>query len=198
MKFVKACVLGVMLSASLLLQSCGSDNTGGTVVFETVNATASVSAANNPFLSDLATWTGVPCAVGSTYTIDNDLVNFTVATTVNIRNGTASPLVLQRATVTFTPADTVSPALPALYSPTFQALGGTTVPAGGSLSVPVEIANHLLKDYLGSAQGRGLVCSGNLVHSYNTTIAFDAVETNTGKSGTITAGMLVRFADFAD
>lgn len=197
MKSLHLCGLFTLFCAAFLLQSCGSSNTGGASVFETVNATVSVDPAQNPLLSDLATWTGTPCATGSTYSIDNDLVNFSTTTTINIKNGTASPLILQKATIAFSPADTVSPALPALYSPAFQPLTGYTVPAGGSLSIPVEIANHSLKNYMGSSQGLGLVCAAS-IYSYNTTISFDAVETNTGKSGVLTASMLVRFADFTD
>lgn len=197
MRLLHLCGLPTLFCAAFLLQSCGSSNTGGTSVFETVNATVSVDPAQNPLLSDLATWTGTPCTPGSTFSIDNDLVNFETRTTINIKNGTPSPLILQKATITFTPADTVSPTLPALYSPAFQPLTGYTVPAGGSLSVPIEIANHSLKNYMGSSQGLGLVCSVG-IYSYNATIIFDAVESNTGKSGSLTASMLVRFADFAD
>jgi len=184
----------VILSALVILQSCGSSNTGGTVLFETVNATASVDPENNPLLSDLATWTGSPCGPTSTATLDNDIINFSVVSTVNISNGTSSPLNLLRATITFSPADTLTPVLPIQFSPTFQSFN-YTVPANGTFSVPIEVANHLVKQHLGSS----LVCTNSAdIYTYNTTVSFDAVEVNTGKSGVITARLTVRFADFAD
>ncbi len=181
------------LSAMLIIQSCGSSNTGSTVLFNTVNVTANADSANNPLLSDLATWTGDPCGLTSTFSITNDLVNFNVVSTVNISNGTSSPLSLQRATIIFTPADSVTPVLPALYSPTFQTFTNI-VPAGGTLSVPIEVANHSIKQFLVDP----LVCTDGSIYTYNTTVAFDAVEVNTGKSGVVTASLTVRFADFAD
>lgn len=200
MKSIRVILTVVLAASMLMLQSCGSSNTGGTSVFETVNATVSVDAAKNPLLSDLAKWTGTPCVDGSTYTAFNDLVNFNVATTVNIKNGIASPLNIQKATITFEPADTLTPVLPASYTPAYLPLNGYQVPAGGSLSFPVEIVSHNLKLYLGStAQGPGLVCTNaSTIYSYNVTVSFDAVESNTGKSGSLSAGMLVRFSDFSD
>lgn len=195
-------ILTVVLAASMfILQSCGSSNTGGTSVFETVDATASVDAAKNPLLSDLAKWTGTACADGSTFSIDNDLVNFNVATTVNIKNGTPSPLNIQKATITFEPADSLTPKLPALFTPDYRSLLGYQVPAGGSLSFPVEIASHNLKQYLGAMppQGLGLVCTNiSTTYTYNVIVTFDAVETNTGKRAPIQAGMTVKFYDFND
>ena len=185
--------ISVMLIS--ILTSCGSTNTGGGAVFTTVNASASADSAKNPLLSDLAKWSGTACASGSTYTISNDLVSFAVVSTVNISSGTGSPLMLQKATITLSPADTLTPALPPLYSTYYQYLTGATVPAGSTLSVPIEIGTHNIKSYLGNI----LVCNGsNTIYSYNATIVIDAVESAIGTSKPITAGMTVRFADFSD
>lgn len=193
MKPIRIAVCIAALSALLIIQSCGSSNTGGTVLFNTVNATVSVDPAKNPLLSDLATWTGTPCDPASTVTQTNDLVNFNVVSTVNISNGTSSPLILQRATITFTPADSLTPVLPALYSPTYISFN-YSVPPGGTFSVPIEVASHLVKGYLFAP----LVCTTGSIYTYNTTVSFETVEANTGKTGVITAHMTVRFSDFAD
>jgi hypothetical protein len=187
-------VVLMVLGYSVILAGCGSSNGGGTIDFNTVRASASVDAAKNPLLSDLATWTGTPCDPTATATIKNDQVNFTITSTSSISSGTISPLVLQKATITFTPADSLSPVLPAQFATTFQNLVGTIVPAGGSLSVPVEIVTHNLKEFFFPTA----VCTGVPVYTYNVQVIFDAVESGTGKSGSIPAGMTVRIADFSD
>lgn len=195
MMFKRMACLSFFAVVCLGLSSCGNSTGGGVAAFNTVNATASVDSAKNPLLSDLATWTGTPCATGSTITIKNDVINFSVTTTVSISNGTPSTLQLQKATITFTPADTVTPVLPALYAVQYQNLLGQSVPAGGTLSVPIEIATHSLKEYL---LPKADVCVTNSIYNYNVQVNFDAVESGTGKSGSIPAGLTVRFSDFAD
>lgn len=187
-------VILTSLILAVCLSGCGSTNGGGTIDFITVSAKASADSAKNPLLSDLATWTGTPCALGATSTIKNDMINFTVTSQASITNGTSSPLQLQKATITFTPADTATPALPPLFAVQFQNLLGQTVPAGGSLQVPVEIATHSLKEFLFPT----LVCTVSPIYNYNVQVTFDAIEAATGKSGSIPAGMTVRFTDFAD
>lgn len=179
----------------VLLMSCG-ENASGVAEFKTVNATASIDAEQNPLLADLATWTGEPCAEGSSYSIENDLVNVTVTSTANIATGTSLPLMLQKATIIFEPADDYkSPLLASRYSQTFQNLNGTFLPVGGSVSIPVEVVTHELKEYLGTV----MVCQAySPVYSYNVTISIDAEEQGTGKTGSMSAGMTVRFYDFAD
>lgn len=89
----------------------------------------------------------------------------------------------------------MTPALPPLYAVQYQNLLGQTIPAGGSLSVPIEIATHNLKEFLFPT----LVCVASApIYNYNVQVNFNAVESATGKSGSIPAGMTVRFADFAD
>lgn len=160
-----------------------------------MTATVSADPAKNPLLADLAKWTGDSCASASEKTIRNDVINFTVATTSEGSTGTPSPLMLNKATITLKPADTSTPPLPVAYSPIYQNLKGTMITAGVSTAVPIEVVTHSLKEYFNPT----LVCSGNsAIYSYNATITFDAVEVNTGKSGQVSAGMTVRFADFAD
>jgi len=185
---------GLLIAAALgaVLLSCGSVSNGE---FDYVTATASADPAKNPLFADLATWTGTPCAAGSTYTVFSDIVTFSVVSKVNVSNANSSPLVLKGATLSYSPADVLTPALPKAYSPTYQALNGYIVPAGNTLPVPVEVAPHSLKNFLGAS----LVCTAsNSIYSYTVTIIFDAEEQVSGRSGTFTSGITVRFADFAD
>lgn len=184
----------IIIVFNLLLVSCG-ENASGVAEFKTINATVTVDPAQNPLLSDLATWTGDPCAQDSTYTVTNDLVDVTVTSTKNIANGTSLPLILQKVTITLTPADTISPPLPSLYTPSYQNLNGIILQPGESLSLPIEVATHMLKQYFGTA----MLCTAfSPVYTYNATLTFDAVEQGTGENGSMSAGMTVRFADFAD
>jgi hypothetical protein len=192
LKKMIAAITALMSVATLV--SCGG-STSGVAEYKTVNATASVDAASNPLLADLAIWSGDPCAEGSSYSIENNLVNITVTSTANITTGTSLPLMLQSATITFTPADSISPFLPSLFTPIYQNLNGTTLSPGGFVSIPIEVVTHRLKEYFGTT----LICSPAApIYSYNATISINAVEQGTGVSGSFSAGMTVRFADFAD
>lgn len=190
----KILLLGIFMS--VLVSGCGSSNGGGTIMFNTVNVTASVDSAKNPLLSDLATWKdeATKCDGVQTPTIKNDLVNFTVSSKKSISNGTASNIMLQKATIIFTPADSTSPSLPPQYATTYINLVGQTVTPDGSLSVPIEVVTHNLKELFYATA----VCSNVPVYSYNVQVLFDVVEAGTGKSGMIPAGMTVRIADFTD
>ncbi|OGU24848.1 MAG: hypothetical protein A2X85_04180 [Geobacteraceae bacterium GWF2_54_21] len=186
----KKLLLGIFMSA--LLSGCGSSDGGGTVMFNTVNITASAESAKNPLLADLATWSDeTNRCTSATATISNEIVNFNVVSTKSISTGTASNLMLQKATIIFTPGDTLTPALPAQLATTYQDLVGQTVLPGSTLSVPVEVVTHNLKLNFNP-------CSVVPVYTYNVKVLFDAIEAGTGKSGTIQAGMTVRIADFAD
>jgi hypothetical protein len=189
----------IILLASVLvfcISGCGSSNGGGTTYYKTVNATASADSAKNPLFSDLATWAdkNTICDGVQVPTITSDLVTFTIRTTKSISSGTASNLMLQGASIVFTAADTLSPVLPALFATSYIDLHGLSIPADGSVAVPVEVVTHNLKSYFYPTA----VCKNVPVYSYYVQVNFDAVEAGTGKSGTIPAGMTVRIADFAD
>jgi len=67
----KKLLLGIFMSA--LLSGCGSSDGGGTVMFNTVNITASAESAKNPLLADLATWSDeTNRCTSATATISND------------------------------------------------------------------------------------------------------------------------------
>jgi hypothetical protein len=179
-----------------ILVSCG-ENANGVAGFKTVNATATVDSSKNPLLADLATWSGDPCKfdAGSTFSILDDNVIVTVKSTPNITSGTSLPLILESVSISFSPADSISPPLPPILSPIFQNLNGTILEAGTSLPIPVEVITHRMKEYFGTT----LVCQEfSPIYSYNATITFNAVEQGTGVTGSMSAGLTVRFADFAD
>lgn len=188
----------LLLGAVMLVfvSGCGSSDGGGTVMFNTVNVTASADSAKNPLLSDLATWTdeATKCDGVQVPTIKNDLVNITVSSKKSISNGTASNIMLQKATIIFTPGDASTPVLPPQFATTYLNLVGQTVTPDSTLSVPVEVVTHNLKEYFYPTS----VCKLVPVYTYNVQVLFDVVEAGTGKSGTIPAGMTVRIADFAD
>jgi len=187
----KILLLGVVLI--VFVTGCGSSDGGGTVMFNTVNVTASADSAKNPLLSDIATWSDVAnkCTT-ATYTVTNDLVNFTIVSTKSIATGTASDIMIQKATIIFSPADTQTPVLPSLLASSTIPYVGLKVTAGSSLSVPIEVASHNLKAHFDP-------CAAiPFTYNYNVQVLFDVVESATGKTGTIPAGMIVRIADFAD
>jgi hypothetical protein len=190
----------ILLFITLLvfcISGCGSTNGGGTVFFKTVNASAQVdSSSTNPLFADLAKWTdkAAICDGVQVPTISPDLVKFTITSTKSISSGVASNLLLQKATIIITPADTISPVLPAIYATSYIDIGSVSVPADGSVTVSLEVVTHNLKAYFLPIA----VCKDVPVYSYDVKVLFDAVEANTGKSGTIPAGMTVRVADFTD
>jgi len=186
----KILLLGVVLI--VFVTGCGSSDGGGTVMFNTVNVTASADSAKNPLLSDLATWSDEANRCNTaTATITNDLVNFTIVSTKSIATGTASDIMIQKATIVFSPADTQTPVLPNLLATSIINYVGLRVTAGSSLSVPIEVVPHNLKLNFDP-------CAIPYTYNYNVQVLFDVVEAATGKSGTIPAGMTVRIADFAD
>ncbi len=188
----------LLVSALCTISSCGSSNMGGGAAFNTVNAAVSVDSTKNPLMADIAKWPSTAaasaCDTTTSPTIVNDVVNFTITSTSSITNGTPSDLSVQKVTLTFTPADSLTPTLPSLYAIQYSNVSGYTIPAGGTLSVPVEVATHNFKAYFWDS----VLCQSVPVYSYNVTAYFDLVEVSTGKTGTITAGMIVRVADFAD
>lgn len=191
----------LLVCVQLSLTSCGSSNMGGGAAFNTVNASVSVNATDNPLLADIATWADQDtiCSSGVTPTIENNMVNFVITSKTTISNGTASSLAVQKVTLTFTPNDSITPILPELYAIQSTNISGTVI-AGGTLSVPVEVATHNFKRYFWNTADSAdtVLCKDVPVYSYDVKVIFDLVEVSTGKTGTVTAGMIVRVADFID
>jgi hypothetical protein len=190
--------------ACVMLTSCGS-KAGGTGEFATV--VASANATTSGLDSDVATWVDAttrakasPCIQTSIPTVVPDDVSFnvtsaayTVPNTGSTSTVVPSDLIITRVTLTFTPADSLTPALPAIYQTQFPSAGERIVV--GSTSIPVRIATDDLKIFLQNT----LACTG-LTYSYRLNVSFEALEVNTNRSGTISVPgyFLVRFTDFID
>jgi hypothetical protein len=175
----------LLLFSFFILSSCGGTTGGGVAEFKTVTVSAQSS---TPRLeSDVLTGNVCPATTGTFVT---DSVNFTVTSTAypNL-NGTASTVGIDSYTVSFSPANPSSPALPDLHGSTT----GTNVPSGGNITIPVAVAPDTLKVSL--VNDKGLQPCSLTVFEYYVTVTFDALEINTGTRQPITARLNVAFAD---
>jgi hypothetical protein len=173
---------------------------GFATVFVTVNFVDSVVS------SDVATWldltTGAaaqPCAAKSfpTVTPDNIVLNMTSTAYAQANSSTipASALSISNVTLTFTPVNSTTPALPARFQ-TQIASASPSLIIVGSNSVSLQIVSDDMKAFLAPA----LQCSGAL-YTYRVSVALDAVEVNTNRSGTVSSGngyLTVNISDFGD
>ncbi|HJV66687.1 MAG TPA: hypothetical protein VJ550_13195 [Geomonas sp.] len=197
--------------------SCGSEKAGGTGEFATVFATANSPGAD--VNSDVATWvdsTGAKataCGASSIATVTPDTATYTVTSTAySVANTgssssstssttTTSDLIIDKITLILTPANTTSPALPAIYQ-TQYLTAGQRVAAGSTVNIPVVIASNQLKTYLGTGLGSASIdCNpASPTYTYRATVSFEALEVNTNRVATITAPgfLLVNFADYID
>lgn len=192
-----------------LLCSCG-ETAGGTGEFATVVATASAPA--GPLDSDVLTWEGDQCLSAAGPTAPDD-VDYTITSkpypTTN--TGQTSPiqtssLQVTRVTLTYTPANTDTPALPPKYQTQFLS-SGLTIPAptnatGTSLTVPVRIAPQDMKLFLATGLGSQSINCNNpgAFYTYRVEASFELLEVSTNRSAVVKAPgfFLVNFADFVD
>jgi hypothetical protein len=191
-----------------LLSSCGDSKAGGTGEFATVSATANPLVTNLD--SDVAQWVdskgaSVPaCSYNGSPSIKPDDVTYNITSTAytSPNTGQTSPiavsnLVITKVTVTLTPANSNTPALPAIYQTQFPTSGQTILP--GNNTVTVRIVSDALKTFF--IDNLGVICGNPVVpYSYRAVVSFEAVEVNTDRVSTIKApGFLqVDVADFAD
>jgi hypothetical protein len=178
-----------VFSAALLLLSCGGGSLGGGVgEFMTVFVSAQASTPrleSNVINGNTCSDTG---STGGSFATDN--ITATVTSTVFPGlTGQSSPIFIDSYTVSFTPVDSVSPAL----SPINASLIGTTVPAGGSASIAVAVAPDTLK--LSLVNDKNLQPCSTTVYQYFATITFHALELFTNKRSDITTSLTVAFAD---
>lgn len=183
----KLLILCVAISCGIL--GCGS--TEGALNTSTATATVDTLILD----SDVASWvdaTGAQataCAATSFPAVpEADSVNVTVSLTTNA-NSTSNALSarVEKATIYFTPANAVTPAL----SPVYQVIG-QIVKSGGSLTIPVRVATQEQKILYQPA----LNCTST-IYNYFVTIALDVSEVG-GKNTTINTAMQLRFADYVD
>jgi hypothetical protein len=192
---------------TVALTSCGDSKSSGTGEWATLFATATAPA--SPLDADLvSSWTtaagaaSTTCAVGSTATITPDSVNYIITATPysSPNTGQTNPtvtsnLVISRITLTLTPANTNTPALPPIFQTQYLSSGQLILP--GTTTVPVQVASRSLKEYIAQGIGLTTACT-NVELSYRATVSFDALEVNTNRASTITAPgfLLINFADF--
>ncbi len=182
-------VISALFLSAASLSGCGSD-TGGL-------ATSSLSATTTTGIldSDVANWVDSTTNAKSTtwtgsYTIPAaDSVNVTVQSTAyTSSSGTATtplPVQIDSATITFSPADSLSPAIQTQY----QVLG--SVLSGGSVSIPVRVVSQELKQVLAPA-----LANNSIIYNYYVTIALHVTENGAGKSATVSTKLQVYISDF--
>lgn len=198
------------MCAVAALTSCGDSKAGGTAEFATVFAVA--NGPNQTLDSDVSSWVdalgaaATPCVAGSSRTLTPDAVTYTITSTAYAQPNTGqastitpSPLQIAKITVTLTPHDTVSPALPTFQTQFPSSAAPLIVP--GANPVSVRIVDNDLKAFLLSGLGaQSITCANNVTYSYRAMVSFEALEVNTNRVSTITAPgyFVIRFADFAD
>lgn len=177
-----------------MVVSCGLFGCGSTE--GTLNTTmASATVDKIDVDSDVVSWvtdTGAKataCAATSfPATPAADSVNVTASFTP-YANSTGNDLSVrvESATITYTPANAVSPAI----SPVYQIIGQVVQP-GGTLTMPIRVAPQEQKILFQTA----LACTST-IYNYYVNISLNVSEIG-GKKSTITTAMQLRFADFVD
>jgi hypothetical protein len=198
--------------ALVALSSCGDAKSGGTGEFATVFATA--SAPPSALDSDVAQWFDsatlttkvAACSANGAPTVAPDDAAYTLTSTAYAtpNTGTSNPtvpsdLLIDKITMTFTPANTLTPALPAAFQTQFPSPGQRI--AVGSNSIPVRVVSVDLKHYFLNSGAQSLNCSNQgTSYSYRVTVSFHAVEVSTNREGTITpaGSLIVNVSDFID
>lgn len=195
-------------SAAIMLTSCGDSKATGTGQFATVFATANgvISVLN----SDIATWTDPTTGAKALFcggtnnphiTADSVILNVTSNAYTVPNTGSSSPTVpsdlsISNVTLTFTPADPNTPALPAALQ-TQSTSASPSVITVGQNPITVEVVSDKMKNFLFSA----LECNG-VEYTYRVGVSFDVVEQSTGRSGTISLPgngyLTVHISDFTD
>lgn len=186
----KLLIMGML---PLALAGCGSSG-GGTAELKTSFVTASVDIALLD--SDVVSWvdsTGAKataCADTSfPATPAGDSVNVAVASKAYSNTGSMGlPVRIESATVSYTPANSATPAMPSV----FQTVG-LILANGGSATVPVRVATQEQKIRLQPK----LACNST-IYNYYTTITLDLTEIGTDTKSTVQTSMQLRLADFVD
>jgi zona occludens toxin (predicted ATPase) len=177
----------------LALSGCGSAG-GGTSEFKT--SYVSATAVTGVLDSDVVNWvdaTGAKapaCAASSFQTTPAaDSIDFTVTSTAYKSTGsTGLPLRIESATITYTPANTATPAMATEY----QTLG-ITLANDASVTVPVRVVSQEQKLRLTPV----LACSST-IYNYHTTVSFSVTEIGTGTNKSVPASLQLRLADYID
>ena len=187
----RICILILLGALALGLNSCGGGGGGGV---GTISSSSGGTFSATPIIveSDVATWTGTPCAATSSYTVapDNVAVTFTAfAAPPGSTGNTPEQVVIDWVTISYSPASAGSPALPSQN----QAIG-QTVTLGSTATFQVQVASQSLKS---TPPLDTLICSPN-IYSYYATMVFACHYLITGDTFTGSTQINVKFADFAN
>ena len=185
-------ILILLGALALGLNSCGGGGGGGGVGAISSDSGGTFSAATILVDSDVAVWTGTPCATGSTYTVlpNDDNVTFTAfSAPAGSTGNTPEKVVIDNVTIAFTPATVGSPALP----PQYQAIG-QQVALGGSATFPVRVASQKLKS---DPPLNSLVCTST-IYGYRATMLFNCHYLVSGNTFQGSTQINISFADFGN
>jgi hypothetical protein len=198
--------------ALVSLTSCGDAKSGGTGEFATVFATATPPP--SALDSDVAQWFDsatlttkvAACSTNGAATVTPDDATYTITSTgyATPNTGTSNPttpsdLLIDKITMTFTPANSLTPALPPAFQTQFPSPGQRV--AVGSNAVTVRVVSTDLKHYFLNSGAQSLNCTNQgTSYIYRVTVSFHAVEVSTNREGTITpaGSLIVNVSDFID
>lgn len=180
--------LSMLLSISLI--GCGGDD--GMLATQSLMATVDTSVMD----SDIVVWvdsTGAKTTACSATSLPSipvaDSVNVAIKSTANSNNGSiSSPIRIESATITYTPANSSTPAMVS----EFQTIN-MIVANGSTATIPVRVSTQEQKSALYSA----LACNSN-IYNYYTTFTFNITEIGSDKKISLSTSMQLRFADFID
>jgi hypothetical protein len=202
--------LVALLTMCSVVCSCGGGDSagGGVAEMKTVFVGAPQVTSAATLLSDIAKWSKDTnldskieiCGLDDPQTVNDDAtISLTVTKYASAPKGSA--VRIGNGVVTFSPAETGTPALPAAYATLPVTIGQTIPEGGGTLSFPVPLVTHQFKDALvygdNVAGVAAIVCTGK-IYRYYATISLDLVEVDTNVKKTVSTQMTVVLADFAD
>lgn len=185
-------ILLLCVALSFLMFGCGGSDEG-------LLATSSVTATTDTLVldSDIVTWVDAAGAK-ATYCAETSFTAIPVADSVNVAIKSTAypttgsitlPILIESATISYTPANTATPAMASEYQ-----IVGTKIENGASATIPVRVASQEQKRALVNA----LACQPDKIYNYYTKISFKLKEIGSDKSVTADTSMQLRFSDYID
>jgi hypothetical protein len=174
----------------------GGDIGGGVALFNTVYVSKPQILSANPLLSDIAKWGGVEACSTTSYTVESDTADVSITVTAASTTITPSPVTVNSATVTFEPADNLTPVIDNNIHRVQHFPLGILIAPGVTKTIPIELVNGAMKQYI--VEKMQLCATPPKNWKYYAKISFNLVENNTGESKSVDAELLVRFHDFVD
>lgn len=178
----------LLASISILLFSCGSQQSAGGGVTEFKTSYLTATAATTRLEADLITGNTCSATASTGGTIVTEAVDFTITATSTVTTSTPLPVTITGYTVTFVPKNAGTPALTPLTGTTSQIINPS-----GVATISVPITTDLQKVNLISAN-TSLPCSLN-IYQYDVYVTFSAVEVGINGSKSVTASLVMAMAD---